>query len=135
MHKNNLPSTHIVGRGAQIEPPNRFESVRTEADWEHLEHEADALPDERRIATQFLVDATRSIIAENDSPDISFRYSINPYRGCEHGCAYCYARPTHETLGMNAGIDFETKILVKHDAVELLRKELNDHRWQPEPIT
>ena len=85
------------------------------------------LADERRIPTVFLPDNAATLIRENDSPDIPFRYSINPYRGCEHGCAYCYARPTHETLGMNAGIDFETKVLVKHDAVALLRKELN-HR-------
>ena len=78
---------------------------------------------------------TRRLITHNDSPDVSFRYSINPYRGCEHGCAYCYARPGHETLGMNAGLDFETRILVKYDAPERLRDELAEDGWQGEPIT
>src|SRR5262245_23028752 len=77
---------------------------------------------------------TRSIIARNDSPDVGFSASINPYRGCEHGCIYCYARPTHEFLGMSAGLDFETKILVKEDAPDLLRKELSSPRWKPEPL-
>ena len=115
---------HVVGRGAQIEPPNRFEAVHLEADWEQLEHDELAATDERRIPTQFFADATRSLITQNDSPDIPFRYSINPYRGCEHGCAYCYARPGHEMLGLNAGLDFETKVFYKPDAAKLLRAEL-----------
>ena len=78
-----------------------------------------------------LPDRSRSIIAENDSPDVGFEVSMNPYRGCEHGCIYCYARPTHEFLGYSAGLDFETKILVKYDAPELLRKELSSPRWRP----
>src|SRR5437868_4023696 len=82
-------SLHIVGRGSQIDPPNRFESVRLEDDWEQLEHDEQLASDERRIPTQFFADATRSLITSNDSPDIPFTYSINPYRGCEHGCAYC----------------------------------------------
>ena len=76
----------------------------------------------------------RTAIAYNDSPDIPFDRSINPYRGCEHGCAYCYARPTHEYLGFSAGLDFETRIMVKHDAPELLRRELSSPRWQPRVI-
>jgi len=127
-------STRYVGRGSNLAPPNRFESVRQETDWEQLAADDELLADERRVPTVFLPDNAATIIRENDSPDIPFRYSINPYRGCEHGCAYCYARPTHETLGMNAGIDFETKVLVKHDAVSLLRKELNNRRWDCEPI-
>jgi DNA repair photolyase len=132
MPPNDRP--RFVGRGSSLTPPNRFESICSEADWEQLCDEDELLADERRVATVFLPDNAATIIRQNDSPDIPFRYSINPYRGCEHGCAYCYARPTHETLGMNAGIDFETKVLVKHDAVALLRKELNNPRWRCEPI-
>ena len=85
-------------------------------------------------ATQFFKDSTASIIATNDSPDIAFNASINPYRGCEHGCVYCYARPYHEYLGFSAGLDFETKIMVKEDAPELLRRELNSPKWQPQVL-
>lgn len=121
-------------RGAQIHPPNRFEATHQVDDWEQLEHEVPTKTQGKVIATQFLPDRTRKILSENDSPDVGFRFSINPYRGCEHGCAYCYARPTHELLGMNGGLDFETKILVKHNAAELLRDELGGSRWQPQPI-
>jgi DNA repair photolyase len=127
-------ATHFIGRGSNLSPPNRFEAIRQEQDWEHLAADDELLADERRVATEYLPDNAATIIRENDSPDIPFRFSINPYRGCEHGCVYCYARPTHETLGLNAGLDFETKVLVKHDAVALLRKELNHRRWQCEPI-
>ena len=85
------PSLHVVGRGSQITPPNRFERVRCEADWEQLDYELQTAPAERRQPTEFFADQSRSIITSNDSPDIPFRHSINPYRGCEHGCAYCYA--------------------------------------------
>jgi DNA repair photolyase len=84
--------------------------------------------------TVFLKDETRSIIAYNDSPDVGFDASINPYRGCEHGCIYCFARPNHEYLGFSAGLDFESKILVKEDAPQLLRKELMSPRWKPQVI-
>lgn len=130
---NDHQPPRVVGRGAQIAPPNRFETTHLEDDWEHLEGDPELL-DERRLATEFLPDNSKSIITENNSPDVPFRYSINPYRGCEHGCAYCYARPTHELLGLNAGLDFESRILVKHDAPALLRAELNSPRWQPEVI-
>ena len=89
--------------------------------WGSLE----ALADEPGPATQLFPDRARSIIAHNDSPDIPFDQSINPYRGCEHGCVYCYARPTHGYLGMSAGLDFETRIFVKHDAARFLRGELS----------
>ena len=127
-------NSKAIGRGAGIDPPNRFERVRIEDDWEQLDAD-EASADPRRVPTEFLPNDTRRLITENNSPDVPFRYSINPYRGCEHGCAYCYARPGHETLGMNAGLDFETRILVKHDAPELLRAELAADGWQGEPIT
>lgn len=127
----------VVGRGAQIEPHNRFESVQLEAT---SEGDESLLGDgsfevRQKVPTHFLPDATKKIICENESPDIPFRYSINPYRGCEHGCAYCYARPSHEFLGMNAGLDFETRILVKHNAEHLLRNELNRSSYVCEPLS
>lgn len=124
-----------IGRGSHINPANRFERVRLEDDWEQLDGDTEFLAESDRPPTQYLTDASRSIVSENDSPDVPFRYSVNPYRGCSHGCAYCYARPGHEYLGMNAGLDFETKILVKHDAAELLREFLARPSWRPEPIT
>ena len=121
-------------RGAQIDPPNRFESTRVEDDFEHLQFDDALHVAQRVIKTQFIPDRSKSILNETQSPDVGFRWSINPYRGCEHGCTYCYARPTHESLGMNAGLDFETKILVKHRAPDLLREELARPSWQPEVI-
>lgn len=120
-------------RGAHIDPPNRFDRLHQEIDYEHLEHDPDA-GDPPRIKTEFLRDESRSVVTENDSPDVRFRYSLNPYRGCEHGCAYCYARPYHELLGYSAGVDFESKILVKEEAPALLRDFLASGRWQCEPI-
>jgi DNA repair photolyase len=118
----------IRGRGAAENPPCRFESL-------HYERDPEApLEEQPAPATQLLRDATRSIITYNDSPDVGFSASINPYRGCEHGCVYCYARPTHEYLGFSAGLDFETKILVKENAPELLRKELSSPRWRPQVL-
>ena len=122
------------GRGSQIAPPNRFGMIHAEADFEHLEHDAEYLEELRHQKTEFLPDASKSIISENDSPDIPFRYSLNCYRGCEHGCSYCYARPYHEYLGLNAGVDFETKIYVKHQAPELFRDWLANYKGEPEPI-
>lgn len=119
------PRRSIVGRGAAGNPKNRFERIEVEPEFEELD------PEEPRPETVYLKDHSRSIIARNDSPDIGFDASINPYRGCSHGCAYCYARPTHEYLGLSAGLDFESKILVKEHAPELLRKELSSPRWQP----
>jgi DNA repair photolyase len=119
----------LPGRGTQSNPPNRFERL-------HLEPDPDCPPEERpHPHTQFFFDATESILVENDSPDIPFTFGINPYRGCEHGCAYCFARPYHEYLGWSSGLDFETKILVKLRAPELLRRELSSPRWRPQSIT
>src|SRR6185437_7584111 len=120
----------LRGRGASHNPPNRFESSWYEPDTPS----EDEPPDRSGPATQLVRDSSRSIIATNNSPDIGFEASINPYRGCEHGCAYCYARPTHEYLGFSAGLDFETKILVKEDAPELLRRELAARQWVPKIV-
>ena len=120
----------LRGRGTQAAPPNRFESAALAPDPD--EGFADELaPDPR---TQFLRDATRTALAHNGSPDVGFDVSINPYRGCEHGCIYCYARPTHEYLGFSAGLDFETKIAVKHELPELLRTQLLRPSWRPQVI-
>ena len=119
----------IVGRGAAGNPKNRFERIEVEPD--PAEHDAEGL----RPETVYLRDFSRSIIARNNSPDIGFDASINPYRGCTHGCSYCYARPTHEYLGLSAGLDFESKILVKEDAPELLRNELSSPRWGPQVVS
>jgi DNA repair photolyase len=118
----------IRGRGAALNPHNRFERLRYDPD-----PDADGSEDPAPT-TQFFKDTTRSIIATNDSPDVGFSASINPYRGCENGCIYCYARPTHEYLGFSAGLDFESRIMVKEDAPALLRRELSSPRWQPQPL-
>ncbi len=120
----------IKGRGASSDPKNRFETL-------HFEQEPEddlRFAEKSKLKTQFFYDKSKSIISENDSPDIGFSYSINPYRGCEHGCAYCYARPTHEYLGYSAGLDFESKILVKKDAPILLRKRLMAKSYEPDVI-
>jgi DNA repair photolyase len=116
------------GRGASDNPVNRFESLAYERDSEMSD---DELPS---IQTQFFKDVSKSALSKNDSPDIPFKFSLNPYRGCEHGCIYCYARPTHEYLGFSAGLDFETRIMVKEDAPDLLRGELSSRKWEPQPI-
>ena len=120
----------IKGRGAIGNPGNRFEKV-------HSAYDPDVVQDEEAIrpTSQFIRDASKSIIAQNTSPDVGFEVSINPYRGCEHGCNYCYARPTHEYLGFSAGLDFETKIMVKHDAPQLLRAALMAKSYKPVGIS
>lgn len=123
-----------TGRGSELNPPNRFQVPRAELDPEHLEHDEEFWAEQSNLKTEFLIDASKSIISENDSPDIPFRYSLNAYRGCEHGCAYCYARPSHEYLGLNAGVDFESKIFVKERAPELFRQFLSRPKYQPELI-
>src|SRR5207237_8155344 len=122
-----LHMSTIKGRGASWNPQNRFEKL------EYVRDE-DAPPDEDAPHTIYLRDPSRSIIARNDSPDVGFETSINPYRGCEHGCIYCFARPTHEYLGFSAGLDFETRIVVKEYAPELLREELMSPKWTPQLI-
>jgi DNA repair photolyase len=124
----------IKGRGAAIQPANPYLPVHVEADLEQVEGDEEYLAQLGRPPTEYLPDESQTIVAENDSPDVGFRYSVNPYRGCSHGCSYCYARPGHEYLGMSAGLDFETKILVKLRAAELFREFLAKPSWRPETI-
>ena len=125
----------VMRHGSNLDPPNRFEHVHRETELEHLEWDQEYLHALTHRKIEYIEDASQSIVSENKSPDIPFRYSINPYRGCAHACSYCYARPGHEFLGMNAGLDFETKIIVKQDAAKLFRDFLSRKQWQPEPIT
>lgn len=150
------------GRGARANPTGRFERARVEPDLDALADDQSAdpfdefgpesghgsspapeAPDAKSKSapqlkstrpTQAIPDPSRTALTFNKSPDIPFDASLNPYRGCEHGCSYCYARPTHEYLGYSAGLDFETKILVKERAPELLRKELAASRWKPQVV-
>ena len=138
------------GRGARANPTGRFERRQLEPDLDTLSaieivntpgapDDFDALGEDPSLTsgpeTVVIPDASRTAINFNKSPDIPFNASLNPYRGCEHGCAYCYARPTHEYLGYSAGLDFETKILVKEHAPELLRRELSSPRWKPQVVS
>jgi DNA repair photolyase len=124
-------STKLKGRGTDGNPQNRFEIRSYERDLDTIDPYEDEVISP---LTELIPDRSRSIIATNDSPDIGLDASINAYRGCEHGCVYCYARPSHEYLGYSAGLDFETKILFKADAATLLRKALMKPSWQPQRI-
>jgi len=121
-----LPVLPPRGRGAGTNPQNRFIDSTFEPDPEEIAT--------RNPRTTYLRDDSRSIIARNDSPDVGFAFSANPYRGCEHGCIYCYARPTHEYFGLSVGLDFETRIFVKEEAPLLLRRELSSPKWRPSTI-
>ncbi len=121
----------IDGRGAQHNPHNRFQ--RYEYAREH-EEGIDLPPDRERGTTEFLEIYPKTIVNKVASPDVGMDFSANPYQGCEHGCAYCYARTTHEYWGYSAGLDFERKVLVKKNAPALLRKKLDNPRWRPLPI-
>ena len=117
----------LKGRGTGLNPANRFEAERLESfadGWNHEEEQA-------QPQTMLVRDKARSIIARNDSPDLAFDTSINPYRGCEHGCIYCFARPSHAYLGFSPGLDFETKIVFKPEAARLLEKELSRPGYKP----
>lgn len=113
------------GRGVQLNTVNRFNELAIDLD------PAEVTEDDRRVRTRYLDDTSRSVISTNSSPDLGFDATINPYRGCEHGCSYCYARPTHEYLGLSAGLDFERVIMVKRDAPALLEEKLRAASWQP----
>lgn len=120
---------HPTGRGTRRNVPNQFEQL-------HLEVDPAALDEEERssVDTVYLRDPSESILSENDSPDIPFTHSLNPYKGCEHGCPYCYARPSHEYWGLSAGLDFETRIFVKEKAPELLSARFQKESWEPQVV-
>jgi DNA repair photolyase len=124
--KRTLPV--LRGRGAGGDLPNRFERLHVELEPEEARQ---ALHDRE---TLYLEDRSRSVLTRNRSPDVGFDWSLNPYRGCAHGCIYCYARPTHEYLGFSAGLDFESRIVVKTRAPELLERELARPSWRPVPL-
>ncbi len=122
------------GRGASFNPDNRFDRLHAEPfddGWATIAHEAEETP---RPKTTVEADRSRTVIARNVSPDIPFTQSINPYRGCEHGCIYCYARPSHAYLGLSPGLDFETRLWAKHDAESQLATELAQPGYQCAPI-
>lgn len=121
----------VKGRGALGQVANRFSSRRYT-----VEHpEAIDEPEEEAGKTRYLIEHPKRIVNRVDSPDLPFVHSLNPYQGCEHGCAYCYARPTHEYWGYSAGLDFEQVIIVKRNAPDLLRQQLRSRKWEPAPIS
>jgi DNA repair photolyase len=124
--------TTIKGRGTAENPTNRFEHLHYE-EGEYVQH-VPGEEEEHRPQTRFYLDPSKSILTKNNSPDVGFDFSVNPYRGCEHGCIYCFARPTHEYLGLSAGLDFETKIMIKKNAPELLRAKLLSKTWEGDVI-
>jgi DNA repair photolyase len=132
--RTTIHTTVHKGRGATFNPKVRFESIALDPfddGWQSLERIAEEAPPPR---TEVFSDTSRSVIARNQSPDIPFDRSINPYRGCEHGCIYCYARPSHAYLGLSPGLDFETKLFAKHDAAALLEQELAAPGYRCAPI-
>jgi DNA repair photolyase len=145
-----LPQRRLVARGAADNPANRFDKLAYEVDAEAVdsaaylgleqlgELEVDemvAAAGDAPLPTEYFHDPSRTLLATNSSPDVGFDTSLNPYRGCAHGCVYCFARPMHEYLGYSAGLDFETKILVKNDAPALLRKALSKPSWKPRVVS
>lgn len=125
------PPAPLRGRGASWNPQNRFVPRTILADGEALDAGDGAAA---RPRTEYLPDRAQEVLTKNDSPDVGPSWTLNPYRGCEHGCIYCYARPGHEYFGYSAGLDFETKIFVKHDVAERLKDTLARPSWTPQPI-
>lgn len=135
-------SPRTKGRGSQFNPKPRFHRLELYAesqaepgdDQELLESNGDPATGTRTVPTEYFLDDAKSVVSENSSPDIPFRYSLNPYRGCAHGCSYCFARPTHEYYDLSAGLDFESKIFVKQQAPELFRDWLARDHYEPETV-
>lgn len=139
-YRDALPGGLAHRRGAGLNPGNRFEDIRLhvlgeELDRQWVEREAEGDQGPRRVERQVFRDRTQTIINRvARTSDVPFDWTVNPYRGCEHGCIYCFARPYHEFLGFSSGLDFETKLMAKPDAPRLLARELASSRWKPEPI-
>lgn len=125
------PPTRIKGRGAAANPAGRFEATHRQAEDDGWWRDEDTGPPPR---TEVTLEQARSVITRNDSPDLPFELALNPYRGCEHGCSYCYARPTHEYLNLSSGLDFETRLYAKTNAAEVLRDELGKRGHVVSPI-
>ena len=130
MFAGRIDSQRRRGRGAAVNPAGRFERLRVEPVDDGWEIEEELPP----IRTQVTVDRSRSVLVRNTSPDVPFDRSLNPYRGCEHGCTYCYARPSHAQLGLSPGLDFETRLVAKPDAPKLLEAALRKPGYQVAPI-
>lgn len=126
----------IRGRGAVENPTGRFEKIDlcSDAETYNALYEAGHEDGEKQIKTQVFKDTSKTVVSTNDSPDVGMEATVNPYRGCEHGCIYCYARPGHEYLGLSAGLDFETKIFAKPEAAELLKQKLSSRSWEPRTV-
>lgn len=130
MREQEKKDGYLNGRGAQVNPQNRFLKHSLGESFDDLQHEEKESP-----LTQFIEVYPKTIVNKLSSPDIGMYYSLNPYQGCEHGCTYCYARPTHEYWGYSAGTDFERIIMVKKNAPELLEKALLSKKWEVQPVT
>ncbi|HEY3521009.1 MAG TPA: PA0069 family radical SAM protein [Rhodanobacteraceae bacterium] len=133
-HESPRPPVPHKGRGALSNPEGRFEPTVHRAEDDGWDTSPDETELSRRPATTVSEERARSIISRNDSPDVPFEQSINPYRGCEHGCVYCFARPSHAYLNLSPGLDFETKLFAKTNAAEQLRKELSKAGYRCSPI-
>jgi len=129
---NGAPARALKGRGAPTNPEGRFESVQRSAEDDGWDGQPE--PDPARPLTTVTTERARSIVTRNQSPDVPFDRSINPYRGCEHGCIYCYARPSHAYLELSPGLDFETRLFAKDNAAQALREELRRPGYRVEPI-
>ncbi len=134
--RDGLTTGPVRGRGAGLNPANRFEPIHLHVLGEHLDELAREHAGEGgvQVRTSVYADDARTVLNRVESPDLPFRWTLNPYRGCEHGCVYCYARPGHEYFGLSCGLDFETKIFAKREAPLLLRRELAKKSWRAEPI-
>ncbi|HEX3836691.1 MAG TPA: PA0069 family radical SAM protein [Steroidobacteraceae bacterium] len=131
MTRRFLGSQSLKGRGALSNPAVRFETTCVEKTFDGWQDEEEVA---RSVAEIVLPDRAKSVITTNSSPDVGFEQSINPYRGCSHGCVYCFARPTHAFLGLSPGLDFETRLFYKDNAVQLLRAELGKRNYRCKPI-